>query len=155
MCHQDRMSSVRDSRRALLHSVRPIHGATGGREGWVSLEVSPLLAYDAGSTLVQAQELDVRAGLPNLLISSGLVRRLNWFGSRSENWTSRMALSAKYREAETTSKLIRLSSRSIRRAIRCTMTWVRSGSAFRRRESAKTNSQQKPRTGGLITGVDP
>ena len=26
---------------------RPIHEATGGRDGWVSLEVSPLLAYDA------------------------------------------------------------------------------------------------------------
>lgn len=47
---------------------RPIHDATGGTDGWVSLEVSPLLAYDAESTLHQARALHGRAGRPNLFI---------------------------------------------------------------------------------------
>lgn len=47
---------------------RPINDATGGRDGWVSLEVSPLLAYDAESTLDQARALHGRAGRPNLFI---------------------------------------------------------------------------------------
>jgi transaldolase len=37
-------------------------------DGWVSLEVSPLLAYDTASTLAAAKELHARAGRPNLLI---------------------------------------------------------------------------------------
>jgi len=37
-------------------------------DGWVSLEVSPLLAYDTASTLAAAKELHLRAGRPNLLI---------------------------------------------------------------------------------------
>jgi transaldolase len=47
---------------------RPIHDRTGGVDGWVSLEVSPLLAYDTASTLAEAKELHERAGQPNLLI---------------------------------------------------------------------------------------
>ena len=47
---------------------RPIHDATGGRDGWVSLEVSPLLAYDAASTLDQARALYSQAARPNLFI---------------------------------------------------------------------------------------
>lgn len=47
---------------------RPIHDATGGRDGWVSLEVSPLLAEDAASTLDQARALHGRAGRPNLFV---------------------------------------------------------------------------------------
>src|SRR5204863_5924436 len=35
---------------------------------WVSLEVSPLLAYDASSTLAAARSLHARAKRPNLLI---------------------------------------------------------------------------------------
>ena len=37
-------------------------------DGWVSLEVSPLLAYDTASTLAAAKELFARAGRPNLFI---------------------------------------------------------------------------------------
>jgi len=37
-------------------------------DGWVSLEVSPLLAYDTASTLAAAKELFSRANRPNLLI---------------------------------------------------------------------------------------
>lgn len=47
---------------------RPIHDRTDGVDGWVSLEVSPLLAYDTASTLAAAKELHARAGQPNLFI---------------------------------------------------------------------------------------
>ncbi|MFO1322984.1 MAG: transaldolase [Burkholderiales bacterium] len=47
---------------------RPIHERTGGVDGWVSLEVSPLLARDAKTTLAVARELSARAGRPNLFI---------------------------------------------------------------------------------------
>src|SRR2546422_1172346 len=47
---------------------RPIHDQTDGVDGWVSLEVSPLLAYDTASTLVAAKALFARAKRPNLLI---------------------------------------------------------------------------------------
>ncbi len=47
---------------------RPIYDRTNGVDGWVSLEVSPLLAYDAAGTLAAAKHLFARAGRPNLLI---------------------------------------------------------------------------------------
>ena len=47
---------------------RPVHQRTGGIDGWVSLEVSPLLAYDTGSTVKEARALSSRAGRPNLFI---------------------------------------------------------------------------------------
>jgi transaldolase len=47
---------------------RPIHDRTNGVDGWVSLEVSPLLAYDTNSTLAMAKDLHARAARPNLLI---------------------------------------------------------------------------------------
>jgi transaldolase len=47
---------------------RPIYDRTDGVDGWVSLEVSPLLAYNTASTLAAAQELFARAGRPNLFI---------------------------------------------------------------------------------------
>ncbi len=47
---------------------RPIHEATNGVDGWVSLEVSPNLAYDAKSTVAAAKDLHERAGRPNLFI---------------------------------------------------------------------------------------
>jgi len=47
---------------------RPIWDRTDGVDGWVSLEVSPLLAHDAASTLAAARDLHARAGRPNLLI---------------------------------------------------------------------------------------
>ena len=47
---------------------RPIHDRTCGVDGWVSLEVSPLLAHDTKTTIAVAKELHARAGLPNLLI---------------------------------------------------------------------------------------
>ena len=47
---------------------RPIWDRTAGVDGWVSLEVSPLLAHDTASTLAAARALHARAGRPNLLI---------------------------------------------------------------------------------------
>ena len=47
---------------------RPIYDRTNGVDGWVSLEVSPLLAHDTKSTLAAAKKLHARAGRPNLLI---------------------------------------------------------------------------------------
>jgi transaldolase len=47
---------------------RPIFERTSGVDGWVSLEVSPLLAHDTGTTLAEARELHGRARRPNLLI---------------------------------------------------------------------------------------
>jgi transaldolase len=47
---------------------RPVHDKTDRVDGWVSLEVSPLLAYDTASTLAAAKDLHTRAGQPNLFI---------------------------------------------------------------------------------------
>jgi transaldolase len=47
---------------------RPIWERTNGVDGWVSLEVSPLLAHDTASTLLAARELHARAGRPNVFI---------------------------------------------------------------------------------------
>ena len=47
---------------------RPVHQLTDGVDGWVSLEVSPLLAYDTASTLAAAKEIYARAGQPNLFV---------------------------------------------------------------------------------------
>jgi transaldolase len=47
---------------------QPIHEKTNGVDGWVSLEVSPLLAYDTSSTLAAAEQLNSRANRSNLFI---------------------------------------------------------------------------------------
>jgi transaldolase len=47
---------------------RPIWEDTGGVDGWVSLEVSPLLAHDAAGTVAAARDLHARAGRPNVFI---------------------------------------------------------------------------------------
>jgi transaldolase len=47
---------------------RPIHEQTEGADGWVSLELSPLLAYDTGESIEAAKSLYARAGRPNLFI---------------------------------------------------------------------------------------
>jgi transaldolase len=46
----------------------PVHDRTNGVDGWVSLEVSPLLAHDSKATIAQAKELHASARRPNLLI---------------------------------------------------------------------------------------
>ena len=47
---------------------RPIHDSSKRVDGWVSLEISPLLAYDAASTVREAKDLHARAARPNLFI---------------------------------------------------------------------------------------
>lgn len=47
---------------------RPIHESTGGVDGWVSLEVSPLLADDTTATIKAAARLHARAQRSNLYI---------------------------------------------------------------------------------------
>jgi transaldolase len=47
---------------------RPVYDRTSGLDGRVSLEVSPLLAYDTTSTLAQAKELFGRAARSNFFI---------------------------------------------------------------------------------------
>jgi transaldolase len=47
---------------------RPVHDRTCGVDGWVSLEVSPLLAHDTKTTIAVAKDLHARARRPNLLI---------------------------------------------------------------------------------------
>jgi transaldolase len=47
---------------------RPVYDQTNGVDGWVSLEVSPLLAHDTASTLAAAKDLYARAGQPNVFI---------------------------------------------------------------------------------------
>jgi transaldolase len=50
------------------HLFRPIHDRSNGLDGWVSLEVSPLLAHNTASTLAEAKQLFARANRTNLLI---------------------------------------------------------------------------------------
>jgi transaldolase len=47
---------------------RPAHDRTGGLDGWVSLEVSPLLAYDTKATIAAAKALHAEARRPNVMI---------------------------------------------------------------------------------------
>jgi transaldolase len=46
----------------------PIHKRTAGVDGWVSLEVSPLLAHDTARTVADARALHAKADRPNLFI---------------------------------------------------------------------------------------
>lgn len=59
--------ALEDLRRAadLFH---PVYERTNRLDGWVSLEVSPLLAYDTDSTTAEAKRLHALAGKPNLMI---------------------------------------------------------------------------------------
>jgi transaldolase len=57
-----------DDLRAAADAFRPIHDRTNGVDGWVSLEVSPLLAYDSASTIKAAVDLHREADRPNLFI---------------------------------------------------------------------------------------
>jgi transaldolase len=59
--------AIEDLRQA-ADLFRPIYDRTNGVDGWVSLEVSPLLAHDTSATLAAARDLHARAGRPNLFI---------------------------------------------------------------------------------------
>ena len=59
--------AIEDLRRA-ADLFLPIHERTDGVDGWVSLEVSPLLVHDTQRTIAAARTLYERAGRPNLLL---------------------------------------------------------------------------------------
>lgn len=59
--------AIEDLRRA-ADAFHLIHERTNGLDGWVSLEVSPLLAFDTDATVEAARSLHQRAGRTNLLI---------------------------------------------------------------------------------------
>jgi transaldolase len=48
--------------------LRPVHDASGGADGFVSIEVSPDLAHDTAGTINQAKELFARLNRPNVMI---------------------------------------------------------------------------------------
>ena len=59
--------AIEDLRRA-AELFGPVHDRTDGVDGWVSLEVSPELAYDTERTVKAAARLHERAGAANLFI---------------------------------------------------------------------------------------
>jgi len=59
---------VIDDIRQAADLLRPIYDATGGLDGWVSLEVSPVLADDAAATVAAAKRLYAAAERPNVFI---------------------------------------------------------------------------------------
>jgi transaldolase len=59
--------ALEDLRRA-ADLFRPIHDATNGVDGWVSLEVSPALANDSAGSIQAAKQLHTRARRTNLFI---------------------------------------------------------------------------------------
>jgi len=54
--------------RAAADLLRPVYEHTGGADGYVSLEVNPLLAYDADSTIAEARRLFAALERPNVMI---------------------------------------------------------------------------------------
>ncbi|MCD9623040.1 transaldolase [Rhabdothermincola salaria] len=59
---------VVDDIEAALGLLRPVHDASGGEDGFVSVEVSPLLARDTDGTLEAARGLNERIARPNLYV---------------------------------------------------------------------------------------
>ncbi|MFL5403968.1 MAG: bifunctional transaldolase/phosoglucose isomerase [Gemmatimonadales bacterium] len=59
--------AVEDVRQA-ADLFRPVYDATGGQDGFVSLEVSPTLARDTGKTVAEARRLWREVDRPNLMI---------------------------------------------------------------------------------------
>src|SRR6266567_4392083 len=47
---------------------RPVHDWTNGVDGWVSLEISPKLAYDTYGSIAAAKQLSARGARPNLFM---------------------------------------------------------------------------------------
>jgi len=59
--------ALEDLRRA-ADLFRPVFDATGGVDGWVSMEVSPLLAADTQGSIDAAARIHRQAGRPNLFV---------------------------------------------------------------------------------------
>jgi transaldolase len=54
--------------RAAADVLRPVYEATAGRDGMVSIEVSPTLAHDAEGTIAEARKLHAWVDRPNVMI---------------------------------------------------------------------------------------
>lgn len=59
---------VGDDIQGALAVLRGVHDTSEGADGFVSLEVSPLLAYDTAGTIQAARDLHAKITAPNLLI---------------------------------------------------------------------------------------
>lgn len=59
--------ALEDLRRA-ADLFRPVHDATAGIDGWVSMEVSPLLAHDTRGSIEAAKRIYQQADRPNLFV---------------------------------------------------------------------------------------
>jgi transaldolase/glucose-6-phosphate isomerase len=62
-----RRLSVQDIQTA-TDALRPVYDATQGADGFVSIEVSPYLAYDTEGSIAEARALWTEVGHPNLMI---------------------------------------------------------------------------------------
>jgi len=57
-----------DDIRTAADILRPVYDSTDGKDGYVSLEVSPTLAYDTAGTIADAKRLWALVDRPNLMI---------------------------------------------------------------------------------------
>ncbi|MFE2515446.1 transaldolase [Streptomyces mirabilis] len=62
-----RMMTTADVR-AAADILRPVHDATSGRDGRVSIEVDPRLAHNTGATVAEAKQLSWLVDRPNVMI---------------------------------------------------------------------------------------
>ncbi|MCT9106886.1 MULTISPECIES: transaldolase [Streptomyces] len=62
-----RMMTTADVR-AAADILRPVHDATAGRDGRVSIEVDPRLAHNTGATVAEAKQLSWLVDRPNVMI---------------------------------------------------------------------------------------
>jgi transaldolase len=62
-----RMMTTADVR-AAADVLRPVYEGTGGRDGWVSIEVDPRFAHDTAATVAEARQLAWLVDRPNVMI---------------------------------------------------------------------------------------
>ena len=62
----DELSS--DDIREVADLLRPVHQRTDGRDGYVSIEVSPALGHDAAASIAEARRLFELVGRPNVMV---------------------------------------------------------------------------------------
>jgi hypothetical protein len=70
---------------------RPVRGRTNGIDDWVSLEVSPTLAYDTPGTIVEVERLRARAERPNLFVKIATDLQRAAAGSFVKDWNEMLA----------------------------------------------------------------
>jgi transaldolase len=59
---------VVDDIRGAADALRPVHDAAGGADGFVSVEVSPLLAHDTEGTIQEVRRWNTLVGRPNVMV---------------------------------------------------------------------------------------